>query len=116
MGKGPKKPPATEPSRKSSITERLRDGEAASREAPDPCRDVQEIKIVIDDDQGISIGDAIQIIPGKPPQARSAQGLIGTVTGRAAARLEMCIAGGIIFTGVVSAVSGRTATATVQGS
>jgi hypothetical protein len=63
MGKGPKNPPATEASKKGSIADRLRDGEDASTEAPDPCRDPQEIAIALDSDQELSVGDRIQICP-----------------------------------------------------
>lgn len=116
MGKGPKNPPAKEPSKKASITERLRDSEGASREAPDPCRDPQEIEIAVDDGQEVSVGDSIHITPGKPPHARSSAGVIGPVIGPAARRLEMCIGVGLTFAGVVTAVSGSSATAAVQGS
>jgi hypothetical protein len=116
MGKGPKTPPATEASKKGSIAERLRDGEDASPEAPDPCRDPQEIAIALDSGQELAVGDPIQIAPGKPPYARSSAGLIGPVVGPAVSRLEMCIGAGLSFAGVVIAVSGGSVTATVQGS
>jgi hypothetical protein len=116
MGKGPKNPPAKEPSKKGNIAERLRGGEHASPEAPDPCRDPQEIEIAVDNGQEVAVGDAIQIAPGKPPHARSFAGVIGPVIGPAAMRLEMCIGAGLSFAGVVTAASGGSATATVQGS
>jgi len=116
MGKGPKNPPATEASKKGSIADRLRGGEDASPEAPDPCRDPQEIAIALDGRHAVAIGDPIQIAPGKPPYARSPAGGIGPVVGPAVGRLEMCIGAGLSFAGVVTAVSERSATATVQGS
>lgn len=116
MGKGPKNPPATEPSKKGSIADRLRDGEDASREAPDPCRDPQEIAIALDGGREVAVGDPIEITPGKPPYARLSAGAIGPVVGAAVGRLEMCIEAGLNFAGVVTSVSRGSVTATVQGS
>jgi hypothetical protein len=116
MGKGPKNPPATEASKKGSIADRLMHGEDASPEAPDPCRDPQEIAITLDSGRKVAVGDPIQIAPGKPPYARSSAGAVGPVIGAAVSRLEMCIGAGLSFAGVVIAVSGDSVTATVQGS
>lgn len=116
MGKGPKDGPATEPSQKPKIGDRLRGSEVGGSpsEVSDPCLEPRQIEIERDG-ATVAVGDAIWLIPGRPPHAASAAGVIGPVRGPEASVIEACIGVGVTFAGVVHAITASTATAVVQG-